>query len=98
MEARHDDSDLERLEFEQGTKSKFGPDIVRAFRKVMALIRAAPNETEFRKFRSLNFEKLKGSRKHQWSMRLNDQFRLIVEIVERKGGNYILVKGIEDYH
>ena len=48
--------------------------------------------------RSLHFEKLKGGRRHQYSMRLNDQWRLILEM-EGKGHEKILViVAIEDYH
>lgn len=48
--------------------------------------------------KSLDFEKLRGDRKHQYSMRLNDQFRLIFEIDKGDQGNTIAVLGIEDYH
>ncbi len=44
------------------------------------------------------FERLKGRRRHQRSLRLNRQFRLIVEVEARPGGNLIALKSIEDYH
>lgn len=47
--------------------------------------------------KSLHYEKLKGKRSHQRSMRLNDQFRLIVEI-EEANGRTVVVISIEDYH
>ena len=44
----------------------------------MQEIRAAPDERTFYGLRSMRFEKLSGGRKGQCSMRLNDQWRLIV--------------------
>ena len=56
------------------------------------------DERDFYGMRSLHFEKLKGGRRHQYSMRLNDQWRLILEM-EGKGHEKILViVAIEDYH
>jgi toxin HigB-1 len=48
--------------------------------------------------KSLHFEKLKGSRDHQHSMRLNDQWRLIVELDGKAPNKTVVVIGIEDYH
>ena len=47
--------------------------------------------------KSLHYEKLKGRRAHQRSMRLNDQFRLILEI-EIVNDRTIVVVSVEDYH
>lgn len=98
MEFRFDDGDLQRLYTDLGFKKGFSEGIVRAFRRVMQVIAAAPDERTFRGLRSLNFERLKGDRKHQHSMRLNKQWRLVVEF-EGKGSNkVVVVKSIEDYH
>lgn len=64
----------------------------------MQTIRAAPNETVFYNLKSLHYEKLKGKRSHERSMRLNSQFRLIIEVEKELLGNVIVVVGIEDYH
>ena len=45
-----------------------------------------------------NFEKLKGDRSHQHSIRLNLQWRLILEVEEDEAGKLIAIVGIEDYH
>jgi toxin HigB-1 len=44
------------------------------------------------------FEKLKGKRSPDYSMRLNDQFRLIFQIEKEAGGNRLVILEIEDYH
>lgn len=64
----------------------------------MHLIRGAADENDFRALKSLHFEKLKGKRKGQYSMRRNQQFRLILEIVKDPRGDECVIKGIEDYH
>jgi proteic killer suppression protein len=64
----------------------------------MQAIRAAEDERAFHAMKSLHFEKLKGNRSHQHSMRLNDQWRLILEFERTSDGKVVLVIGIEDYH
>jgi len=89
---------LDRLETDAGFESGYSADVVRAYRKRMQLIRAVVDEREFYSLKSLNFERLKGKRQHQYSMRLNDQWRLILEF-EGKGRNkMVVVVDIEDYH
>lgn len=41
---------------------------------------------------------MKGSRKDQYSMRLNDQWRLILEFKGDNPRKVVIVVGIEDYH
>lgn len=48
--------------------------------------------------KSLRFEKLKGARQKQHSMRLNDQWRLILEFEGEGTTKVVVVCGIEDYH
>ena len=74
-----------------------GRDIVKAYRKVMQLLRSAVDERDLYAVKSLHFEKLKGNRSHQRSLRLNRQFRLIIEI-EEENEKTIVVISIEDYH
>ena len=69
-----------------------------AFRRRLQAIRAAVNENDLRALKSLHFEKLKGDRKEQCSMRINDQFRLVFTIEKGKQGNTLVILGIEDYH
>lgn len=98
MTVRHVDRTLERLEREDVPKSGFSPDVVKAYRRRMQLIRGAPDERDLYMLKSLHFEKLQGKRSHQRSMRLNDQFRLILEIEKARAGNIAVVISIEDYH
>ena len=98
MDVRFDDQDLDKLEIDAKYAAGLSDAIVKAFRKRLQTIRSAPNEMDFYRLRSLRFEKLKGKRKHQYSMRLNDQWRLILEFEGKSTEKIVVVKGIEDYH
>ncbi len=98
MDVEFADKQWDRLEIELNFNAGFAREIVRAFRKLIQIIRSAPDERTFYAMNSLHFEKLKGNRDHQRSMRLNDKWRLIVEIMPSQPKNVVLVVGIEDYH
>jgi proteic killer suppression protein len=98
MEAEFDDDDLDRLETDRDFTAGLDVAIVKGFRKVMQVIRAAPDERDFYALKSLHFEKLDGARSHQRSFRLNKQWRLIVELVGEAPNKIVRVIRIEDYH
>jgi proteic killer suppression protein len=64
----------------------------------MQQIRAAVDERFIRDMKSLHFEKLKPPRDHQHSIRLNDQWRLILQIAGEGKDKRVLIVAIEDYH
>ncbi len=98
MEVEFADDDLDRLETELQFRAGFGKDVIRGFRKAMQVIRAAPDERDLYRLKGLRFEKLEGSRSHQRSIRINKQWRLILEIVGTAPNKKIRVVCIEDYH
>src|SRR5205814_1935924 len=98
MDVAFTDDDLAKLEADPAFTGGRSEAIVRAFRKRLQFIRAATDERDFFAMRSLRFEKLKGARSHQYSMRLNDQWRLILEIRPAQPKNLVVVVAIEDYH
>lgn len=98
MDVEFEDDSLRRLECEPGYDAGFGREVVKAFRKRMQAIRAAPDERDFYVLKSLHFEKLQGDRKGQHSMRLNQQWRLILRFERRASGKYVVVISIDDYH
>ncbi len=98
MEVEFDDDDLDRLEVDPGYNAGLSPGVVKAFRKRMQTIRAAPDERDFYALRGIRFEKLKGSRKNEYSMRLNDQYRLILRFRGKGEDKVVVVTSVEDYH
>ena len=98
MDIEFSDADLDRLESDAAFDGKFAQAIVKMYRKRMQQIRAARDERDFYALKSLHFEKLQGHRSHQHSMKINDQFRLVIEIMGEAPNKRIKVVSIEDYH
>lgn len=99
MEVQFADDDLRRLEVEPAYSGKgLSAALVRAFRMRMQSIRAAPDERSFYVSKSLRFEKPKGKRQGQCSMRLNDQYRLVIELIGTGQQKQVRIIAIEDYH
>src|SRR5439155_17138034 len=98
MDVAFKDGSLDQLETDASFSAGFGDAVVKAYRKRMQQIRAATDERTFYALRSLHFEKLKGDRKGQFSMRLNDQWRLIVELQREAPKKTVYVIEIVDYH
>lgn len=98
MEVEFDDEDLDRLETDAQYTAGHSQEVVRAFRKRMQQVRAFRDERDFLAVRSLNFEKLKGNREGQHSIRLNLQWRLILEIRGNHPCKVVGIIEIVDYH
>lgn len=98
MELRFQTKDLDRLETDPKFDGGYPHTVVKMFRKRMQAIRAADDERAFYALKSLHFEQLKGSRAGQHSMRLNEQWRLIIEFEGSGSEKIIVLVGIEDYH
>ena len=98
MDVRFRDDDLDRLETDARFDAGCQPGVVKAFRRRMQQIRAAADERDFYSQKSLRFEKLLGRRAHQHSMRLNDQWRLLLEFEGQGPSKVVVVVAIEDYH
>jgi len=100
MDVDFQDPDLRRLEVDPRFNANLSGVLVTAYRKKMQVIRAAADERDLHKLRSLNFEKLKGGRKGQYSIRLNDQYRLVFKfgLGNPHRGKTVVILAIEDYH
>lgn len=89
---------LKSLYEEEKGVHRYEPAVIDAFFTVMGRINAATDERDLRQLKSRRLEKLKGDRSGQYSMRLNDQWRLVLEIKDDHKGKCLLVVDIEDYH
>jgi len=98
MEVEFDDDDLNRLEVDPLFTGGHSAAIVSSFRLRMQQIRSAADERDFFALRSLHFKRLRGNRAHQHSMRLNRQFRLILELHGKGPQKVVRLVAIEDYH
>lgn len=98
MDVDFEDASLRRLEADPGFTAGYEAALVKAFRKRMQLIRAAVDERAFYAMKSLHYEKLKGNLDGHSSMRLNDQWRLLLRLRQGEGGKTVVVISIADYH
>lgn len=98
MRVEYGDVDLRRLaEDVDYVAHGWGRDVVRAYRKTIQLIHAANDERDLYALRGLRLKQLQGDRAGQHSMRLNDQFRLIVTF-KTDGDRVAIVIELVDYH
>ena len=97
MDVAFDDDALEALETDARAHPNFPAEVVRAYRKRIWQIRAAHDERDFYKNRGLHFKKHK-SQNGRYSMRLNDQYRLMVRFQEHSENKTVVIVEIVDYH
>ena len=98
MEVEFDEKKLLRVYTDAQATAGHGNAVDRGFRKVVGVILAATDERDLHALRGLRFERLKGDRSHEWSLRINDQWRLIIQIRGQAPQKRIAVIAIEDYH
>ena len=98
MEVEFEDDSLEQLETDPSYDGGHSRPVVKSFRKTIQLIRAAVDERAFYAMKSLHFEKLQGKLAGKYSMRLNDQWRLLIRFETKPSGKVVVVISIVDYH
>lgn len=98
MEVEFREKTCDRLEIDPKYDAGFGAAVVSAYRRRLQQIRAAVSERDLYALNGMYFKKLQGNRSHQYSIRLNLQWRLIVELHGKGEEKVVYVVGIEDYH
>jgi proteic killer suppression protein len=98
MEIEFADPDYDRLEIDASFSAGFAPAVVKAYRKRLQYIRAALDERDLYASKGAHFERLQGDRAGTCSMRLNDQWRLILKLERRANGKIVVIISIADYH
>lgn len=98
MEVEFANDDLELLAKDASRSGGFAQAVVKKYRQRIQLIAASRDERDFYALKSLHYEKLKGTRSHQRSMKLNAQWRLILEIRESAEVHVVRIIEIADYH
>jgi proteic killer suppression protein len=89
--------DLKSL-YHTGYGMNIHPNVVKAFIKVVRIIDTAQDERDLRAAKGRRMEKLAGDREGQYSVRLNDQYRLIFTVERDDEGNYVFIIEMIDYH
>jgi proteic killer suppression protein len=92
------DKKLEALYTQGKGARRLDPEAYEAFLDVVAAVQASKNPQDLRALRSLHYEKLKGDRKGDRSLRLHKGQRLIVREQRDADGIYMEIVEIDDYH
>lgn len=98
MDVKFSTSHLKRLAEDPNCDGGFPPEVVIKYQMRLQTISDAIDERAFYAMKSLHFEKLKGDRSRQRSMRLDNQWRLIIEIEKGKPKNTICIMSIENHY
>ena len=72
--------------------------IIKAVRRKLVTLRAATDDRALRNWKSLHYEKLKGDRLGQRSIRVNEKYRIIFTLDSDVQPQKATILAIEDYH
>ncbi len=92
------DESLGEIETEEAGGTGLSVPLIKSVRRRLTVLRAAIDERSLRNWKSLHYEKLRGDREGQRSVRLNDQYRLVFELDEETDPQTATILAIEDYH
>lgn len=84
------------MAFDPSYKGKWSAAIVRAVRKTVNIMMQATSRLDLYNMRSLQLKKRKGEEYHQ--IRINDQYRFLVEFKSKNSGELISIIKIGDLH
>ena len=92
------DEALALIETERAGETGFPVAVIKSARRKLTVLRAAPDDRSLRNWKSLHYEKLKGKREGERSIRLNDKYRMVFSLDEVADPHTITILSIEDYH
>jgi proteic killer suppression protein len=98
MEVVFGDSLLALIETEDAGRTKLPVPVIKSARRRLTVLRAATDDRSLRNWKSLHYEKLKGDRDGMRSIRVNDQYRMVITVDESTNPQTVMVIAIEDYH
>ena len=81
---------------------QYPPEVAKAFVKKVKILQQAENTQMLRQYKSLHFEELKGDLKGSHSVRVNDQYRIVLKIEKEDNGTVkieiVIIEDLVDYH
>lgn len=92
------DPTLALIETSRAGETRLPVAVIKSARRKLTVLRAASDDRSLRNWKSLHYEKLKGDREGQRSIRINDQYRMVFTLDEEPEPQIIEVLTIEDYH
>lgn len=98
MRIEYADERLSRIRTPEAHKLGLPIAVIRQAQKKLILMEQAPDERTLRNWKSLNYKKLSGDREGQRSVRINDQSRIVFELLEDERPPAIRILEIDDTH
>jgi toxin HigB-1 len=98
MEIEFADADLALIETDDAAKTKLPIAVIKSARRKLTLLRAAPDDRSLRNWKSLHYEKLKGDREGQRSIRVNNSYRIVFLLDSDNEPQVATILSVEDYH
>ena len=89
---------LEDILTEKAHKLGLPIAVIRGARRKLLQLEQAPDERTLRNWKSLHFKKLSGDREGQRSIRINEQYRIVFELLDNERPPVIRVLQIDDIH
>ncbi|MEI8015433.1 MAG: type II toxin-antitoxin system RelE/ParE family toxin [Nitrospira sp.] len=98
MKIQFQDTRLALIRTDRAFETKLPFGIIKSCRDKLVILEAAPDERTLRNWKSLRYEKLKGDREGQRSIRINDQYRMIFTLDESQAPPILNILEVRDYH
>jgi len=98
MDIEFVDSDLALIETDDAAKTKLPIAVIKSARRKLTILRAATDDRSLRNWKSLHYEKLKGDREGQRSIRVNEKYRIVFLLDSESEPQKASILSIEDYH
>jgi len=98
VKVRYADRKLKLIETDKAHTLGLPFSVIGSARRKIRFIREAVDERDLAAMKSLHYEKLRGTREGQRSIRLNNQWRLVLEVDKESTPMEIVIIEIVDYH
>lgn len=98
MKVRHASANTALIETDKAHKTGLPVAVIASARRKLRFLRQAVDERDIRAMKSLKLEKLLGARKGDYSLRVNDQWRITLSFDDTRSSREIVILTIEDYH
>ena len=98
MEIEFADPTLALIETDEAGATRLPVAVIKSARRKLTVLRAATDDRTLRNWKSLHYEKLKGGREGERSIRINKQYRMVFTLDSETNPQTITVLAVEDYH
>lgn len=98
MRVEFADDDLEQIFSDEAHKLGLPIGVIKGARLKLLKLEQAPDERTLRNWKALRYKKLSGSREGQRSIRINNQYRIVFELLDDERPPVIRVLEIDDTH